>query len=136
MKEQSDIDRAFYLEVIRKECKQVKAELAAVRDERDEYAECFEKFKNEAYAVQYKLAAARDELAAANAECVKVREDRAALQIALVHHDSLQDRILSATAELAAARDELHVRDEAIADFDQRARWRLEQTPYTGIGEP
>ena len=91
MKEQSDIDRAFYLEVIRKECKQVKAELAAVRDERDEYAECFEKFKEEAYAVQYKL---------------------------------------------AAARDELHVRDEAIADFDQRARWRLEQTPYTGIGEP
>ena len=98
MKEQSDIDRAFYLEVIRKECKQVKAELAAVRDERDEYAECFEKFKKEAYAVQYKLAAARD--------------------------------------ELAAARAELRARDEAIADSDQRARWRLAQKPYTGIGEP
>tara|TARA_R110002020_G_scaffold106010_1_gene247024 strand:- start:378 stop:554 length:177 start_codon:yes stop_codon:yes gene_type:complete len=38
--------------------------------------------------------------------------------------------------ELAAARDELHARDEAIADFDERARWRLEQKPYTGIGEP
>ena len=128
--------QAFYLEVIRKENEQIKAELAAVREDRDEYAECFEKFKEEAYAAQYKLAAARDELAAANAECVKVREDRADLEIKLVHHDSLQDRLLSATAELAAARDELHVRDQAIADFDERARWRLEQTPYTGIGEP
>ena len=84
-------DRAFYLEVIRKECEQVKAELAAVRDERDEYAECFEKFKEEAYAAQYKL---------------------------------------------AEARAELYARDQAIADSDQRARWRLEQKPYTGIGEP
>jgi chromosome segregation ATPase len=83
--------RAFYLEVIRKECEQVKAELAAVREERDEYAECFEEFKDLAYD-------ARD--------------------------------------ELAAARDELRARDEAIADSDQRARWRLEQKPYTGIGEP
>mgnify|MGYP003145011588 CR=1 FL=1 len=91
MKEQSDIDRAFYLEVIRKECKQVKAELAAVREERDEYAECFEEFKELAYD-------ARD--------------------------------------ELAAARAELRARDEAIADSDQRARWRLAQKPYTGIGEP
>ena len=83
--------QAFYLEVIRKECEQVKAELAAVRDERDEYAECFEKFKEEAYAVQYKL---------------------------------------------AEARAELYARDQAIADSDQRARWRLAQKPYTGIGEP
>jgi hypothetical protein len=47
--------RAFYLEVVRKECEQVKAELAAVREERDEYAECFEKFKEEAYAVHPSL---------------------------------------------------------------------------------
>ena len=39
-------------------------------------------------------------------------------------------------AELAAARAELRARDEAIADFDERARWRLAQKPYTGIGEP
>ena len=83
--------QAFYLEVIRKEGEQVKAELAAVRDERDEYAECFEKFKEEAYAAQYKL---------------------------------------------AEARAELYARDQAIADSDQRARWRLAQKPYTGIGEP
>ena len=90
--------RAFYLEVIRKEGEQVKAELAAVREERDEYAECFEKFKEEAYAVQYKL-------------------------------DAVQYK-------LDAARAELRARDEAIADSDQRARWRLAQKPYTGIGEP
>jgi septal ring factor EnvC (AmiA/AmiB activator) len=82
--------RAFQLDVI-------KAELAAVREERDEYAECFEELKNLAYDAQYKLADARD--------------------------------------ELAAARDELRARDEAIADSDQRARWRLAQTPYIGIGE-
>ena len=76
--------RAFQLDVI-------KAELAAVREERDEYAECFEEFKNLAYDAQYKL---------------------------------------------AEARAELHARDQAIADFDERARWRLEQKPYIGIGEP
>jgi septal ring factor EnvC (AmiA/AmiB activator) len=43
--------------------------------------------------------------------------------------------LAAATAELAAARDELRARDEAIADSDQRARWRLAQTPYIGIGE-
>ena len=83
--------QAFYLEVIRKEGEQVKAELAAVREDRDEYAECFEEFKDLAYEAQYKL---------------------------------------------AEARAELYARDQAIADFDERARWRLEQKPYTGIGEP
>ena len=83
--------QAFYLEVIRKEGEQVKAELAAVREDRDEYAECFEELKNLAYDAQYKL---------------------------------------------AEARAELYARDQAIADFDERARWRLEQKPYTGIGEP
>ena len=83
--------QAFYLEVTSKACKQLERELAAVRDERDEYAECFEKFKEEAYAAQYKL---------------------------------------------AEARAELYARDQAIADSDQRARWRLAQKPYTGIGEP
>ena len=83
--------QAFYLEVIRKEGEQVKAELSAVREDRDEYAECFEELKNLAYAAQYKL---------------------------------------------AEARAELYARDQAIADSDQRARWRLAQKPYTGIGEP
>ena len=83
--------QAFYLEVTSKACKQLERELAAVRAERDEYAECFEKFKEEAYAAQYKL---------------------------------------------AEARAELYARDQAIADSDQRARWRLAQKPYTGTGEP
>ena len=50
--------------------------------------------------------------------------------------DTLKAELTEVLGELAAARDELHARYEAIADFDERARWRLEQKPYTGIGEP
>jgi chromosome segregation ATPase len=110
------------LEWTRKACKQLEQELDRTTAARD--------------TLKAELTEVLGELAAANAECVKLREDRAALEIALVHHDTLQDRLLAATAELAAARDELRARDEAIADFDERARWRLEQKPYTGTGEP
>ena len=111
--------RAFYLEVIRKEGEQVKAELAAVREERDEYAECFEEFKDLAYDARDELASTADELAIVKGWYRKK----------IAEHADARD-------ELAAARAELRARDEAIADFDERARWRLAQKPYTGIGEP
>jgi len=43
-------------------------------------------------------------------------------------------RQIEKAAHIALA--ELRARDEAMVDFDKRARWRLEQKPYTGTGEP
>ena len=50
--------------------------------------------------------------------------------------EEFKDLAYEAQYKLAEARAELYARDQAIADSDQRARWRLEQKPYTGIGEP
>ena len=52
------------------------------------------------------------------------------------HRNLLFKQRDDANRELTRALAELRARDEAIADFDERARWRLAQLPYTGIGEP
>jgi chromosome segregation ATPase len=74
--------------------------------------------------------AARDTL---KAELTEVLGELAA---ANAHRNLLFKARDDANRELTRALAELRARDEAIADFDERARWRLAQLPYTGTGEP
>ena len=102
------------------------------KDIQDGYDTAFS--KREQYVIQSVADCARleIELAEARAELDRTTTARDILKSGLTNaHAKLAD----ANAELTEARDELRARDEAIADLDQRARWRLAQTPYIGIGE-